>query len=227
MKNLFLFIMTTLISNFLVAQDWPNLTKFREENAQLGNPAKGEQRVIFMGNSITAGWLNANSEFFNDNKLINRGIGGQTTPQMLLRFRQDVIDLKPVAVVILAGINDIAGNTGPATTEMIEGNIASMAQLAKANGIQVILCTLLPSNRIPWRNNMNPSEKIKELNHWIKNYGMSHHIPVADYYTILADENDGLPEKYSDDGVHVNKDAYQLMQGVVMPIIKKVRENKS
>ncbi len=224
MKYLSLFFMTILFSDVMVAQDWPNLSRFREENAQLGAPKHGEKRVVFIGNSITEQWLKTDTAFFQKYNLINRGIGGQTTPQMLLRFRQDVIDLKPVVVVILAGINDIAGNTGPSTLKMITDNLESMAQLAKASGIKVILCTLLPSNRIPWRDNMNPAAMVSELNTWIREYSKIHNIDVADYYSPLVDENKGLPEKYSGDGVHVNLDAYRIMEKVVMPFIEKARK---
>lgn len=224
MKYLSLFFMTILFSDVMVAQDWPNLSRFREENAQLGAPKPGEKRVVFIGNSITEQWLKADTAFFEKHDLINRGIGGQTTPQMLLRFRQDVLDLKPVVVVILAGINDIAGNTGPSSVKMITDNLQSMAQLAKASGVKVILCTLLPSNRIPWRDNMNPAAIISELNAWIRQYGKLNNFDVADYYSPLVDEKNGLPEKYSGDGVHVNLDAYHIMEKVVMPLIIKARK---
>lgn len=224
MKNFSLLFLTMIFSEILVAQDWPNLGRFRDANEALGAPKKDEQRVVFIGNSITEGWLNADAGFFTKNNLINRGIGGQTTPQMVLRFRQDVIDLKPVAVVILAGINDIAGNTGPSTLKMIEDNFKNMVQLAMQNGIHVILCTLLPSNKIPWRNNINPSDMITELNKWIKDYAALHSLNVADYYSLLVDEQNGLPEKYSADGVHVNKDAYQIMEQAILPIIEKARK---
>lgn len=224
MKYLSLFIMTILFSELLPAQDWPNLSRFHDENAALDTPKQGEKRVVFIGNSITEQWLKADTAFFRENDLINRGIGGQTTPQILLRFRQDVIDLKPVAVVILAGINDIAGNTGPSTLKMITDNFQSMAELANAAGIKVILCTLLPSNRIPWRNNMNPAVIVSELNIWIRHYGKLHGIDLADYYSLLVDENNGLPEKYSGDGVHVNLDAYRIMEEVVLPLISKARK---
>lgn len=224
MKVLPFLFMTLLFSDLVVAQDWPNLSRFRNENSQLGAPKHGEKRVVFIGNSITEQWLKADTTFFKNHDLINRGIGGQTTPQMLLRFRQDVIDLKPVAVVILAGINDIAGNTGTSSVKMITDNLESMSQLAKASGIKVILCTLLPSNRIPWRENRNPSDSISELNTWIRHYGRLHGIDVAEYYSPLVDENNGLPEKYSGDGVHVNLDAYRIMEKVVIPFIEKARK---
>lgn len=152
MKTIYLLLISLfLMSGNIAAQDWANLKQFQKDNAALGTPAKGEKRVVFMGNSITIGWLHNCPEFFKDRPYINRGISGQTTPQMLIRFRQDVIDLQPKVVVILAGTNDIAGNTGPSTLEMIENNLASMAQLAKANGIKVILCSVLPAFDYPWR----------------------------------------------------------------------------
>ena len=126
----------------VTAQDWPNLERFQKENAALGLPLQGENRIVFMGNSITQGWIEARPEFFANRPYINRGISGQTTPQMLIRFRQDVIALQPKVVVILAGTNDIAGNTGPSTLEMIEDNLASMAELANANGIRVVFISI-------------------------------------------------------------------------------------
>ena len=156
----------------LIAQnnDWPNLSKYKEENVKIGMPAAGENRVVFMGNSITEGWEQISPEFFKDKPYINRGISGQTTPQMLVRFRPDVINLKPKVVVILAGTNDIAGNTGPSTLEMIEDNIASMVDLANANNIRVVLCSVLPVYDYPWKPGLNPAEKIVILNKWIKEY---------------------------------------------------------
>lgn len=176
-----------------------------------------------MGNSITEGWINTDPGFFKDYQLINRGIGGQTTPQMLLRFRQDVIDLKPKAVIILAGINDLAGNTGPSTQKMITDNFQSMAELAKASGIHVILCSILPSNRIPWRNNQDPSNQIDSLNRWLADYASKNSFDYVNYFPNLTDDKKGLPEKYSGDGVHPNLAAYKIMEKVILPYIQKVR----
>ena len=150
--------------------DWPNLRRYRSENAQLNSPSPNESRIVFMGNSITDGWSKVSPDFFAGKPYINRGISGQTTPQMLVRFRQDVLDLEPKVVIILAGINDIAGNTGPSTLEMIEDNFTSMAQLAKANGIKVVLCSVLPAYAFPWRPGIDPVQKVTDLNKWIKNY---------------------------------------------------------
>lgn len=147
-----------------IKTDWPNLARYRDENAKLGSPSANENRVVFMGNSITEGWQYTCPEFFTGRPYYDRGISGQTTPQMLVRFRPDVIDLKPKVVVILAGINDIAGNTGPATLEMIEANIASMAELAKVHGIKVILSSVLPAYDFPWNPGVFPAERILALN---------------------------------------------------------------
>ena len=153
-----------LITSFKVdAQDWANLKRYQAENAELKTPEKHENRVVFMGNSITQGWVETRPEFFKNNAYIGRGISGQTTPQMLVRFRQDVIALQPKAVVILAGTNDIAGNTGPSTLEMIIDNLASMAEVARANNIKVILCSVLPAYDYPWKKGMEPHIKIPTL----------------------------------------------------------------
>lgn len=220
------FLLLFLLMGYVPAfcQDWPNLTRFQTANQELGDPAKGENRIVFMGNSITEGWLNTDPEFFEKYKIINRGISGQTTPQMVLRFRQDVIDLKPKAVFILAGINDIAGNTGPSTLKMIEDNFANMAFLAKSAGIKVVLCSTLPSNRIGWRANMNPSQKVKELNTWIKTFASKNHFTYLDYYSSLADGQDGLPEKYSKDGVHPTLEGYKVMESAALPLILKMKK---
>ena len=215
-----------LISLFLLcgestAQDWANLTRFQAKNEALGTPAKGEKRVVFMGNSITEGWINTCPEFFEGRPYINRGIGGQTTPQMLIRFRQDVINLHPKVVVILAGTNDIAGNTGPSTLEMIEDNLASMAEIAHANGIKVILCSVLPAYDYPWRKGMEPNVKIPELNKWIKNYAEKNKFIYLDYFSAMVDEKNGVQADLSGDGVHPNKKGYEIMQPMVEKAIAK------
>ncbi len=180
-------------------------------------PAAGEQRVVFMGNSITQGWVGFCPEFFNGRPYINRGIGGQTTPQMLIRFRQDVVALQPKVVVILAGTNDIAGNTGPSTLEMIEDNLASMAEIARANDIKVALCSVLPVYDYPWRKGLEPSQKIVDLNRWMQEYAKQKGHTYVDYYTALADEKGAFIADYTYDGVHPNKTGYEVMQ----PIIEK------
>ena len=139
-----------IVSSILICQDWANLNRYHSENEKLGKPLIHEDRIVFMGNSITESWSIIQPEFFNNRPYINRGISGQTTPQMLIRFRPDVIDLDPSLVLILAGINDIAENTGPSKVENIAGNIISMAELAKSNGIEVIICSILPAKDFPW-----------------------------------------------------------------------------
>jgi lysophospholipase L1-like esterase len=217
-----------LAQNQQLLNDWANLNRYHEENAKIGLPEQNENRVVFMGNSITDGWIKFCPEFFAYNNYIDRGISGQTTPQMLVRFRQDVVNLKPKVVVILAGTNDIAGNTGPSTLEMIEDNIQSMVDIAKSNNIKVILCSVLPAFDYPWKPGLNPAEKIVKLNKWIKEYSESNNITYVDYFTPMADERNGLKKEYSGDGVHPNKVGYEVMMPIVKEAIQKVlnAENK-
>ena len=212
MKYIFSSILLLMIfPTFLQAQDWPNLARYRSENEKAGLPAANENRVVFMGNSITEGWGQISPEFFSGKPYINRGISGQTTPQMLIRFRPDVIALKPKAVLILGGTNDIAGNTGPSTLEMIEDNIASMAVLAKAADISVILCSVLPVYDYPWKPGLKPAEKIDSLNQWIKNYCQDNGCIYLDYYSSMVDGRKGMKAEYSKDGVHPNAEGYKVM----------------
>jgi lysophospholipase L1-like esterase len=204
------------------AQDWPNLNKYQNENANLKPVAQGDKRIVFIGDSITEFWRVLNPEYFAAKPYINRGISGQTTPQILIRFRADVIALKPAAVVILAGINDIAGNTGPSTLEMIANNIFSMAELAKANQIKVILCTVLPAYDFSWKPNQNPAEKVVALNKMIKKYADANGILYLDYFSAMADEHNGLKTAYSEDGVHPNKLGYQIMAPLAEKAITEV-----
>ncbi len=204
------------------AQDWPNLNKYQNENTNLKSAAAGQERIVFMGDSITEFWSIINVEYFTGKPYVNRGISGQTTPQMLVRFRADVIALKPAAVVILAGINDIAGNTGPATLDMIKNNIFSMVELAKANQIKVILCSVLPAFDFHWKPNQNPAEKIIALNELLKNYAFAKGIIYLDYYSAMVDERKGLLASYSNDGVHPNKAGYQVMAPLAEEAITKV-----
>ncbi len=209
------------LTNSVKGQDWPNLAQFQEANAALEAPADNEDRVVFMGNSITIGWINSRPEFFEGKPWVNRGISGQTTPQMLVRFRQDVIDLKPKVVVILAGTNDIAGNTGPSTIPMIMDNIKGMAEMAHANNIKVVLSTTLPAFDYPWKPGLEPAPKIIELNKMIRTYcdDMGH--IYLDYFSAMADERDGLPKKYANDEVHPTKAGYAVMEPLVENAIAK------
>jgi lysophospholipase L1-like esterase len=206
--------------------DWPNLSRFKEENLKLGLPAVNEKRVVFMGNSITQGWAKYWDVYFGGKPYINRGIGGQTSPQMLVRFRADVILLKPAVVVLLCGANDIAGNTGPSTPEMIENNIASMSELAIANNIKVVLCSILPAYDFPWKPGQSPAERITLLNAWIKNYADIMGFTYVDYYTPLADERKGLKAEYSQDGVHPNNAGYDIMTPLVEKAISQALKSK-
>jgi lysophospholipase L1-like esterase len=207
-------------SPFCEAQDWPDFARYRDSNAVVKSGPNPGDRVVFMGNSITDFWINASPEFFRENHYLDRGISGQTTPQMLVRFRADVISLKPRAVVLLCGINDIAGNTGPSTLEMIEDNIASMAELARAHKIKVILCSVLPANAFPWRPEIRPAEEVVNLNQWIKEYAKKNKMVYLDYYSSLVDDKKGMKSAYSKDGVHPNKEGYAVMEKLVEPVIR-------
>jgi lysophospholipase L1-like esterase len=206
--------------------DWANLQRYRQANAELPPPAPGENRVVFMGNSITDAWARLFPTMFPGKPYIGRGISGQTTPQMLVRFRQDVIDLKPKVVVILAGTNDIAGNTGPSTLEMIEGNLASMAELAKANGIRVVLSSVLPVYDYPWKPGLEPAPKIVALNAWMKAYAAKNGFVYLDYHSAMKDERDGLPSNLANDGVHPTQAGYELMAPLVEKAIAEALKKK-
>ncbi|ALM50090.1 acylhydrolase [Flavobacterium psychrophilum] len=208
-------------------QDWANLKRYEKENAQLALPAANENRVVFIGNSITEGWLRVHPSFFDGKPYIDRGISGQTTSQMLLRFRQDVISLKPSIVVILAGINDIAENTGPITLEETAGNIFSMAELAKAHGIKVIMCTVLPASDFPWKPDMNPRPKVVKLNALLSSYAKQHNIPFVDFYTSMVNNSLGLQKELGEDGVHPNEKGYAIMEPLVERAITNLSNKKS
>ena len=201
-------------------KDWPDLARYRDANARVAAPAKNEQRVVFMGDSITDAWVQPRfGAFFPGKPYIGRGISGQTTPQMLLRFRADVIALQPKVAVILAGTNDIAGNTGPITLEETEGNLASMAELARANSIRVVLSSVLPVSNYGRDRDGNPldmrikrpPEKILELNAWIKKYAAEKGHVYLDYFPATADDRGLLKKELSEDGLHPNALGYAVM----------------
>lgn len=222
--SLILFVIT--MTENIISQDWANLNRFKSENDSLLSQPIDDNRIVFMGNSITQGWIEQRPQFFANNPFINRGVSGQTTPQMLIRFRQDVVDLKPKVVVILAGTNDIAGNTGPSTLDMILDNLKSMSEIAKANRIEVILSSVLPAFDYPWRPGLNPNIKIPQLNKMIKDYCDKNDVIYLDYFSAMVDERNGLPLKYSSDGVHPNEEGYKVMEPLVEEAIKKVfKEN--
>ena len=220
------FVFATQSANAQANADWGNLQKFATANAELAAPAVGEKRVVFLGNSITAGWTPLFAEMFPGKPYIGRGISGQTTPQMLVRFRQDVIALKPAVVVILAGTNDIAGNTGPSTLGMIEDNLASMSELAVANGIRVVLCSVLPVFDYPWKPGLEPAPKIIALNTWIRGYAKTHKAQYADFHGAMADARQGLPPGLAADGVHPNLGGYKIMAPIVERAIAEALKRK-
>ncbi|MGA2299123.1 MAG: GDSL-type esterase/lipase family protein [Candidatus Acidiferrum sp.] len=201
-----------------VYNDWAFMAKYRDANKELPAPARGEARVVFMGDSITEGWGQQGSatspdrvEFFPGKPYFNRGISGQTTPQMLVRFRQDVIELKPKVVVLLAGTNDIAENTGKMTLGEIGNNIASMSELARANGVRVVLSSVLPASEFHWHEGLEPAPKIRALNAWIKEYAAKNGFVYVDYYSRMANSEGGLKAELSPDGVHPNQAGYEIM----------------
>ena len=200
-----------------------NLDRYAEANAALPAPAKGEKRVVFIGNSITDGWPNAHPDFFKSNNYVGRGISGQTSPQLLSRFRQDVINLKPVAVLINIGTNDVAQNTGSYNEEFTLGNIMSMAELADANGIKVILSSVTPAGEYPWRKEIKDvPQKIMSLNAKIKAYAKEKGFSYIDYFSVMCDENNALKSNLGTDGVHPNEEGYKIMEATAKKVIDKV-----
>ena len=225
MKNVFfIYILTSLVilSNYVNAQMMINLNKYKEENSSLGLPKQGENRIVFMGNSITEDWKSLSPNFFLDNNYVNRGIGGETSTQMLLRFRSDVINLKPSVVVILAGINDIAENQGPISIPDIARNIFFMSQLASENNIKVILCSVLPAYDFPWRPGLNPKDKVISLNDLILKHAQEKSFEYVDYFSSMVDERKGLIKEYGNDEVHPNLEGYRVMESIIQKSINKV-----
>jgi lysophospholipase L1-like esterase len=209
-------------------KDWPALARYREDNQKIAAAKNDEQRVVFMGDSITDSWDNQTSGFFPGKPYINRGISGQTTPQMLIRFRTDVIQLQPRVVVILAGTNDIAGNTGPTTLAAIQNNLRSMAEIATANGIRVVLASLLPVSDYEIRDGRpivqttrRPPDQILALNEWIKDYAQDRSHIYLDYFSAMADDKGFLKDELSNDGLHPNQQGYDVMAPLAQAAIDK------
>jgi lysophospholipase L1-like esterase len=201
--------------------DWAALSHYQQENKALGEPKAGEKRVVFLGSSIFEFWKTKVPEYFAGRPYLDRGISGQISPQLLIRFRQDVIDLKPKAVIILAGSNDIASNTGHVTNERIMDNIKSMTELAKAHNIKVIICAYLPVFEYPWRKGIEPANKIIDLNNKIKAYVAQNNLILLDYFSPLVDERNGQKAELTTDGVHPNVAGYKIMAGVTEAAIAK------
>ena len=203
--------------------DWANLARYKDDNLKVGLPKKDERRVVFMGDSITEEWSNLYPEFFTEKGYINRGIGGQTTPQMLIRFKPDVVDLKPEIVVVLAGTNDIAGNTGPSNAKMITDNIFSMAEIAKAYQMKVVLSSILPVYEYDWaREIKDPPSTIQAVNDALKQYASDQGLIYLDYFSSMVDERQGLNSDYTSDGVHPNENGYILMSSLAEEVLSEL-----
>nr|WP_317891777.1 SGNH/GDSL hydrolase family protein [uncultured Sphingomonas sp.] len=200
-----------------VTRDWAQLCRYHRDNAAVrGQPVS----VVFMGDSITDGWIKGDPDFFKEGR-IDRGIGGQTTPQMLVRFREDVIALKPKAVHIMAGTNDIAGNTGAATMAMVQSNIQGMAELARANGIKVILASIPPAAAFPWSPDKRPAPQIAEMNAWLKRYAAAEGFTYVDYHPALATAEGAMKPGFANDGVHPTPAGYAAMRPVALEAIRR------
>ena len=203
--------------------DWANLARYEDDNLKVGLPKKDERRVVFMGDSITEEWSNLYPEYFTEKGYINRGIGGQTTPQMLIRFKPDVVDLKPEIVVVLAGTNDIAGNTGPSNAKMITDNIFSMAEIAKAYQMKVVLSSILPVYEYDWaREIKDPPSTIQAVNYALKQYASDQRLIYLDYFSSMVDERQGLNSDYTSDGVHPNESGYILMSSLAEEVLSEL-----
>ena len=208
-------------------QDWAGPRRYRQANAELAPPVAGENRVVFMGDSITDAWGRKYGQFFPGKPYVNRGISGQTTQQMLIRFRPDVIERKPKVVVILAGTNDLAGNTGPMTLEEILDNLMSMVELARANGIRVVLASILPAIDFPWRaDHPNPAQRIISLNAMIEDYAAKKGLVYLDYYSALVDGRKGLKEECAEDAVHPNQAGYDIMAPLAEKAIAQALQSR-
>ena len=203
--------------------EWSDLARYQEDNAMLESPTSGQKRVVFFGSSSIDNWgRRFDSMFFPGKPYINRGISGETTPQMVLRFQRDVVALKPAAIVFLGGTNDIAGNTGPMTLDLTEDNIRTMASIAEANGIKMILASQLPVTVFPWRKCMRPAADLLALTAWEKNFAAEHRLGFVDFYTALAGSDGSFRSGLSSDGAHPNKKAYEIMAPLVERAITSV-----
>ena len=196
--------------------DWPNLNKYREDNEKLAVIENKGDRIVLIGDSITEGWSNFDPEFFTRNNLINRGISGQTSPQMLIRFKQDAIHLNPKLIVVNAGTNDIAANTGPSSPEMIIDNITSMAEIAMKNSINVALSTILPVEKYEWNKNVDDAPaRISKVNAALKDYCASNNLVFINYFAAMVNDRKGLKSAYGNDGVHPTQEGYDVMASVL------------
>ena len=217
MKRCLLMALMMLTALSLPAQDWAQFSRYEESNRSV----TAKPKAVFIGDSITDGWAAKRPEFFSDNNFLGRGISGQVTSQMLVRFRNDVIRHDPEYVVILAGINDIARNNGYISLENIFGNIVSMCEIAVANGIRPVICSLLPAAAFGWRPEIKgAAEDVMQVNAMLREYAKSKRYRYVDYHSVLKDENNGLPKVHADDGIHPNADCYRIMESIVLPYLK-------
>ena len=219
MKKIVIFCLLALVSVLSFAQtdkDWAKFYRYSEANAAVTVKPK----AVFMGDSITDSWLKKDGEFFSSNNFAGRGISGQTTSHMLVRFRRDVLDLAPKYVVILAGTNDIALNNGIITLDNILGNIQSMCELARVHKIKPVICSVLPAASYRWRKELQPAQDIVKLNEMLRSYAEASDIPYVDYHSVLKDENNGLPLEYAADGVHPNVECYKIMEDTILKVLK-------
>ncbi|WP_294286800.1 SGNH/GDSL hydrolase family protein [uncultured Chryseobacterium sp.] len=217
----FLSIAAILFSAAISGQDFANYAKYEKQNQEV-IAGKIAPNSIFMGDSITEGWVSKDPSFFKKNNFVGRGISGQVTSQMLLRFREDVINLKPKRVIILGGTNDIAENQGPISLDKVFGNIVSMAELAKANNIKVVLCSVLPAYDFGWRKDMHPADKVIALNKMIEAYAKKNNIPYVDYHSQMKDSRNGLDKIYTEDEIHPTEKGYEKMEGILMKKLGKI-----
>lgn len=229
LKRVAAMLLTALCVNSAMAQkhEFANWGRYAKQNAELGAPAKGEKRVVLMGNSITDGWPRTRPEFFKDNNIIGRGISGQTSYQFLLRFREDVINLQPKVVVINYGTNDIAENTGAYNEDLTYGNVLSMVEIARYHKMKVILTSCLPAAGFGWNRSITDAmDKIRHLNARVQAYAKENKIPYVDYFSamVTADGTAMKPELANDNpGVHPNAKGYAVMESLLLPVIKKLR----
>lgn len=222
-------ICTCLVATLLMtslsihAQEWAQLDRYTAENAALPPAADGEYRVVFMGDSITEGWSSTYPDFFEGKPYVNRGISGQVTAQMLVRFRQDVLNVRPEAVFILAGTNDIAENQGPVSLETIAGHIESMAELAWAHGIEPVICSVLPASSYPWRPGLDPATDIPRLNAMLKSYAERIGFRYLDYFAAMTDGENGLQDDLTYDEVHLTRLGYERMSTLAAGLIEELK----
>lgn len=201
--------------------DWPQLVRYHDDDIAMGEPRPGDARVVFLGDSITDGWGRGHGKFFPDQPWVNRGISGQTTPQMVLRFQQDVLALQPRAVVILAGINDIAGNTGPESLASIEDNFRSMVSLAKAAHLAVVISSVLPASHFGWHPGIDPRAEVVKLNSWLQQFATEQNLVYLDYYPAMVAADGGMKPELSKDGVHPNDAGYAIMEPLARAAVAK------